>query len=97
MTVDPVAGLWPLWAVLIAYAILRFWLPAVAKRDMDRRGQQGWAYELAQSPPERRTLPGQCSSEPRLGASGHALGQQEGLRADFVRNPGLRLAFHGRM
>ena len=44
---DSVGALWPLWAGLIAYAILRFWLPAVAKRDMDRRGQPGWVYDLA--------------------------------------------------
>ena len=44
---DSLIGPWLLFAGLVAYVILRFWLPAMAKRDMDRRGQPGWAYDLA--------------------------------------------------
>lgn len=39
--------LWLFLAGLLAYGVLVFWLPSVAKKDMDRRGQPGWAYDLA--------------------------------------------------
>ena len=31
---------------VVAYAVLNLWLPVVAKRDMDRRGQPGWRYDV---------------------------------------------------
>lgn len=39
--------LWLFLAGVLAYVVLVFWLPSVAKKDMDRRGEPGWAYDLA--------------------------------------------------
>ena len=33
-------------AGIAAYAVLNLWLPLIAKKDMDRRGEPGWAYDL---------------------------------------------------
>ena len=34
-------------AAAAGYVLLKMWLPNVAKKDMDRRGQPGWAYDTA--------------------------------------------------
>ena len=36
-----------IFAAAAGYVVLRMWLPSVAKKDMDRRGQAGWAYDMA--------------------------------------------------
>ena len=34
-------------AFAAVYGVLNLWLPSVAKKDMDRRDQPGWAYDVA--------------------------------------------------